>query len=86
MRLTHCVGCWCSDTRACIDETSHEPCHWLRVDRQSGTGVCSCCTDQLQAWDAGQWIWLVIWMNGPDFDVSALASKYPAGTPALGVV
>lgn len=43
-----CVGCGCTDRRACS-----EGCSWLAVDRSDGTGVCSNCPDQLQAWKVG---------------------------------
>lgn len=47
---THCIGCGCTDTRACLDDNC-KPCHWLRVDRERGRGVCSECTEFLPEWD-----------------------------------
>ena len=44
-----CVGCGCTDRRACADG-----CSWAAVDRRTGTGVCSNCTDHLEAWKAQQ--------------------------------
>lgn len=37
-----CTGCGCTDSQACP-----EGCYWLAVNRRTGTGVCSSCTDQL---------------------------------------
>lgn len=37
-----CVGCGCTDGYACLDE-HHTPCHWLKVNRKTGLGVCSSC-------------------------------------------
>ncbi|TAM95929.1 MAG: hypothetical protein EPN40_09875 [Rhodanobacteraceae bacterium] len=47
-----CVGCGCTDHRACTNPHSGEPCSWLRVDRAKGTGVCSECPDFTSRWDA----------------------------------
>lgn len=38
-----CVGCGCTDGHACLDE-HHTPCHWLKVNRKTGLGVCSSCS------------------------------------------
>jgi transcription elongation factor Elf1 len=40
-----CVGCGCSDLRACAGG-----CSWLAVNRDDGTGVCSNCGKRLTAW------------------------------------
>lgn len=40
-----CVGCGCTDSQGC-----REGCWWLEVNRQDGTGVCSCCPEQLKSW------------------------------------
>lgn len=37
-----CVGCGCTDSHACTDEW-HDPCYWLKVDRNTKLGVCSLC-------------------------------------------
>ena len=37
-----CVGCGCTDGHACLDKNS-KPCSWLKVNRETGMGVCSCC-------------------------------------------
>ncbi|EBY8645171.1 ParA family protein [Salmonella enterica subsp. enterica] len=37
-----CVGCGCSDNNACVNEF-REPCHWLKVNYETGRGVCSSC-------------------------------------------
>lgn len=48
-----CIGCGCTDDGACWDESSGRPCHWLRLDDVQRKGVCSCCEQHLEAWDAG---------------------------------
>lgn len=40
-----CVGCGCTDLRACPGG-----CSWLAVNREDGTGVCSNCRKSLTAW------------------------------------
>ncbi|EAM3008143.1 ParA family protein [Salmonella enterica] len=37
-----CVGCGCTDNNACVNEF-REPCHWLKVNHETGLGVCSSC-------------------------------------------
>ncbi|ELC8789702.1 ParA family protein [Salmonella enterica] len=37
-----CVGCGCTDNNACVNEF-HESCHWLKVNYETGRGVCSSC-------------------------------------------
>ena len=37
-----CVGCGCTDENACITARGG-PCSWLKVNRKTGLGVCSCC-------------------------------------------
>ncbi|WP_413724709.1 hypothetical protein [Sodalis sp. RH16] len=40
--LCTCMSCGCTDDHACVDE--HDtPCHWVKVDRAAGTGICSQC-------------------------------------------
>lgn len=41
-----CVGCGCTDENACIDELGYA-CHWLKVNRDTGLGVCTCCPEFL---------------------------------------
>ncbi|EIW8458068.1 hypothetical protein MIL71_004194 [Salmonella enterica subsp. enterica serovar Reading] len=41
-----CVGCGCSDNDACVNEY-RDTCHWLKVNRQTGLGVCSFCPEFL---------------------------------------
>lgn len=48
-----CVGCGCTDSCACINDVTGEPCFWLRLDRAAKTGVCSECAHLVSAWDAG---------------------------------
>lgn len=47
-----CIGCGCTDVRAC--QGASGPCHWLRVDRRIGRGVCSECAEHVARWDAGE--------------------------------
>lgn len=49
---TTCIGCGCSDMRACVAHFG-EPCRWLRVDRVAGVGVCNECEDEASRWDRG---------------------------------
>ncbi len=37
-----CMGCGCTDDHACVDEHG-VACHWVKVDRAAGTGICSQC-------------------------------------------
>jgi hypothetical protein len=46
-----CIGCGCDDNHAC-EGIFLDPCHWLRVDRTTGKGVCSECAGKLEEWDA----------------------------------
>ncbi|GKW29484.1 hypothetical protein AB6D34_18250 [Pectobacterium brasiliense] len=46
--ITTCVGCGCDDNHACVNEY-HEVCHWLRVNRNTGLGVCSQCAEFIDA-------------------------------------
>lgn len=38
-----CVGCGCSDSKACLK--NGEPCSWIAIDRDKQQGVCSNCLD-----------------------------------------
>jgi|GEM_PF-2400083 len=53
MNVALCIGCGCDDEHACLDTTTGQGCTWLRVDRETGWGVCSVCTDHIARWDAG---------------------------------
>ena len=44
-----CVGCGCSDSRACGDAWA--PCYWLKVDHALKFGVCSACPDKVATYD-----------------------------------
>lgn len=48
-----CIGCGCDDNHACWDEQTDNPCHWLRLDREAGLGVCSVCAESVDRWDLG---------------------------------
>lgn len=47
-----CIQCGCDDYHACVDAFD-TPCHWLRLDREQGKGVCSSCEEAVARWDAG---------------------------------
>lgn len=49
--LATCIGCGCTDRRACV--TDGGPCHWLKVDYPAGVGVCSECGEHLARYEAG---------------------------------
>jgi len=51
--LSACIGCGCDDKHACWDDVAERPCHWLRLDRTAGLGVCSACTGDVERWDRG---------------------------------
>lgn len=44
-RSATCIGCGCTDHRACVDDATGARCHWLKVDRDRGIGACSSCPD-----------------------------------------
>ena len=48
-KIANCIGCHCSDTQACPGG-----CHWVRLDRALGTGVCSRCGYLTDEWDNGR--------------------------------
>lgn len=48
-----CIGCGCTDDAACFDETTEQPCHWLRLAPEERKGLCSCCRGLESAWDEG---------------------------------
>jgi hypothetical protein len=50
--IARCVGCNCTDLQACFDDVTGCACHWLVVNRATGTGVCSCCAEHVPAWQA----------------------------------
>lgn len=47
-----CVGCGCTDTRACLNQG--QPCHWLLVDKELCIGVCSSCPDKVEVFEQKQ--------------------------------
>lgn len=51
--LCRCIACGCDDLHAC-EGLFGDPCHWLRVDRDAGLGVCSECPEAVDAWDRGE--------------------------------
>lgn len=52
METATCIGCGCTDHAACQGEEG--PCWWLDVDYRIGRGVCSCCSEHLPRWRAGE--------------------------------
>lgn len=51
--ISTCIECGCNDLNACWDEEANNPCHWIRLDRDAGLGVCSACHDAAARWDEG---------------------------------
>ncbi len=51
--IATCIGCGCDDNHACWSDATDNPCHWVRLDREAGLGVCSACPDDVKRWDAG---------------------------------
>lgn len=49
--IATCIGCGCTDHRACVDVETGMGCHWVRLDRIQGEGVCSVCRDLTAIWD-----------------------------------
>jgi hypothetical protein len=43
-----CRGCGCDDNHACI--AGDDPCHWVLLDIDTPTGICSSCAE-LYGWD-----------------------------------
>ena len=41
-----CMGCGCTDETACAGG-----CSWLRLDEDTGEGVCSNCPEIVSTWD-----------------------------------
>jgi len=57
MKLATCIGCACDDDHACVTqrEDGEWGCHWVRLDRDAGLGVCSACPgSDVARWDAGE--------------------------------
>lgn len=59
VHVAACIGCGCDDCHACWDEEAGQPCHWVRLDRDSGRGVCSACPDHIGRWDTGDAVTVV---------------------------
>lgn len=47
--IATCIGCGCTDLRACV--VANKPCSWIRLDRDQGVGVCSCCPTSVGLFD-----------------------------------
>lgn len=52
MSIAVCIGCGCDDLHACVGDEG--PCSWLVVEYDTCRGVCSCCQEQLERWNAGE--------------------------------
>lgn len=50
--MASCIGCGCTELRACIDLRTGRGCAWVRLDGE-GRGVCSQCRELVEAWDGG---------------------------------
>jgi hypothetical protein len=48
-----CIGCGCTEQKACWSALEERPCSWLRHDKVARVGVCSACKQHLGRWDAG---------------------------------
>jgi len=48
-----CIGCGCTDARACYDPVRDAACAWMRKDEVAGVGVCTCCEAYVRLWDDG---------------------------------
>jgi hypothetical protein len=44
-RICTCIKCGCTDDHACVDDHG-VACHWVKVDRSAGTGICSQCAPE----------------------------------------
>lgn len=56
MKSATCIGCACDDDHPCITERGDGEwgCHWVRLDRAAGLGVCSMCPgSDVSRWDTG---------------------------------
>lgn len=51
--IATCIGCGCDDYHACYDPNTGQGCSWVKVDRESGLGVCSVCLEHVERWDNG---------------------------------
>lgn len=38
-----CRGCGCTDHRACVTDAG--PCHWVLLDVETPSGICSACAE-----------------------------------------
>lgn len=50
---TCCIGCGCTDARACYDPVLDAACAWMRKDPVAGVGVCTRCEAYTRLWDDG---------------------------------
>lgn len=50
-QVATCIGCGCTDNRACIDQMFGTPCSWLKVAYKLGIGVCSRCEHKLEEFE-----------------------------------
>ncbi|WP_347253479.1 hypothetical protein [Leminorella grimontii] len=44
--VAKCKVCGCDDHHACVSDAG-VPCHWVQINREKGTGICSQCAEQL---------------------------------------
>ncbi len=51
LTVASCIGCGCTDLRACLDALFGEPCFWIKVDRKLQIGVCSSCEHKLEEYE-----------------------------------
>jgi len=54
MKIAKCIYCGCDDLHACHDKLG-EPCSWIEVNYDKGTGVCSHCSERHFAEEGNQY-------------------------------
>ena len=47
-----CIGCGCTEDNAC-DGGFGDGCYWLKLDQETGLGVCSECDEHLDRFNEG---------------------------------
>lgn len=72
--IATCIGCGCDDNHACWDNKAGQPCGWLRIDRETGLGVCSACPEHTDRWDLGDTTSAgsITLISNSDFDTTTL--------------
>lgn len=50
---TQCIGCGCTEFTACHDRRTGNGCRWLIYTVEDRLGVCSCCSEHVDRFAAG---------------------------------